>query len=396
MGKMYLLKHKDEVCAIIELDEVSGNLVTSTLIAPSAAPFAGIFTMNNAKRWWAMRSIPGSRKQIKEILQSAGCMTSENFLAKNLALSLTDCYWVCPEDIDLHWDEVKLYQHRRFTKDYLPYHHASSYDPNASLGGQMDKVWDVSTQPPVLIKTASAWHGQQSLNELFATELHKRLNAGIPFVEYSIEISPFGEGIRSTCTAFTSEQTEFVSAYEVVSSQKVSSQLSPYDAYIFCCVQLGLDEKQIRDFMDYQTMTDFVISNTDEHLLNFGLLRDTESLEMTGPAPIFDSGNSMFYSDQRNKPYTRSELLDRNITGFYTKEEKMLARVQNKALVKEDLLFSPEEVRDFYLNGGLPEERAAFIADSYAAKLSLLHDFFKGKTISFYTEKQKIKALPSS
>lgn len=35
-------------------------------------------------------------------------------------------------------------------------------------------------------------------------------------------------------------------------------------------------------------LTDFVISNTDEHLLNFGVLRDADTMKLIGPAPIFD------------------------------------------------------------------------------------------------------------
>ena len=78
----------------------------------------------------------------------------------------------------------------------------------------------------------------------------------------------------------------------------------------------------IQSFMDYQTLTDFVISNTDEHLQNFGILRDTESRKLIGPAPIFDSGNSMFYADDRKIPYTRAGILGRKITSFYQSEEK--------------------------------------------------------------------------
>ena len=59
--------------------------------------------------------------------------------------------------------------------------------------------------------------------------------------------------------------------------------------------------------MDYQTLTDFVISNTDEHLVNFGVLRNADTMKLIGPAPIYDSGNSMFYNEDRLIPYSRVE-----------------------------------------------------------------------------------------
>ena len=67
-------------------------------------------------------------------------------------------------------------------------------------------------------------------------------------------------------------------------------------------------------------LTDFVISNTDEHFMNFGVLRDTDTMKLLGPAPVFDSGNSMFFAEDRRTPYTRTELLERKITSFYQTE----------------------------------------------------------------------------
>ena len=124
--------------------------------------------------------------------------------------------------------------------------------------------------------------------------------------------------------------------------------------------------------MDYQTLTDFVISNTDEHLQNFGVLRDTSTMKLIGPAPIFDSGNSMFFSETRTQPYTRAQILERKITGFYEYEDKMLRKVQNRKIVKLDLLPSKQDVKERYVQSGIPEEKAEFISSNYETKLSLL------------------------
>ena len=43
-------------------------------------------------------------------------------------------------------------------------------------------------------------------------------------------------------------------------------------------------------------MTDYLFSNVDRHLNNIGILRDPNSLKFIDFAPIFDSGNSMFYN----------------------------------------------------------------------------------------------------
>ncbi len=39
--------------------------------------------------------------------------------------------------------------------------------------------------------------------------------------------------------------------------------------------------------------TDFIIANEDRHFGNFGIVRDPESLEIKGFAPMFDNGTSL-------------------------------------------------------------------------------------------------------
>ena len=143
----------------------------------------------------------------------------------------------------------------------------------------------------------------------------------------------------------------------------------------------------MQNFMDYMILTDFIISNTDEHLQNFGILRDPDTMKIIGPVPIYDSGNSMFYNENRKTPYTRADILDREITSFYSREEKLLKKVKNRNIVREDLLPSRAEVRELYAESGIPEWKAAVIAGNYNIKLQLLHEFRKGKTISVYNEK---------
>lgn len=252
----------------------------------------------------------------------------------------------------------------------------------------MEKYWDLDYNSPVLVKESYKYYGQQSINEVFATYLHELQNSEIPFVKYYGTITE-DHGILCKCSSFTSESIELISAYEVVESSKVKNSTSVYDGYIETCVEHGIQREQIQDFMDYMILTDFVISNTDEHFMNFGVLRDTDTMKLLGPAPVFDSGNSMFFAEDRKIPYTRVELLERKNTSFYQTEEKMLAKVQNRKIVKEDLFPTPEKVKELYISSNLPEWKADMIFRNYTTKLRMLHEFQQGKTISLYHEKQQ-------
>lgn len=386
----YELMHKNIACGVIDFDEEAGRITGYKDAMNGLSPFLGHADVQKIRKWWEMRAVPASRHAMQQVIQTAGCINTGVYLAKNLALSMTDTYWIRPVGLPVSYEDVSFSNLAAYHDGKIPYHNATSYDPNASLGGQMEKYWDLSGAKPVLVKESYKYFGQQSVNEVFASLLHKRQQTEIPFVEYTAAVTE-DRGILSMCQAFTSEKVEFLSAYEILESRKNRNDASLYEEYIHICTEGGIPEEQIRDFMDYQTMTDFLLTNTDEHLMNFGILRGTDTMQLLSPAPIFDSGNSMFYSDQATRPYTRAEILAVPVTSFYKTEEKMLAKVQNRSLVKPDLLPSPQEVKEFFVAAGIPEQKAFVISRNYETKVGLFKEFQKGKTISLYKERQEEK-----
>lgn len=386
----YILMHKNSACAVVVIEEQTGRMIGYKTTDPEKAPFLGNCDLAKFSKWWETRAVPASREWIRKVMRDAGVLNPAEYLAKNLAVSITDTYWLCPDNSDLTYEDVSFVNLIRHGDNKVPYHNATSYDPNASLGGNLDKYWDLSGDVPVLVKESYKYYGQQALNEAFATRLHEMQETDIPFVKYTASRQEDG-GCTCRCNAFTSEKEELVPAYEMIESRHIPNNINYYNAYIEIAAAHGADRRAIQDYMDYQTLTDFIITNTDEHLLNFGMLRDTETMKLTGPAPIFDSGNSMFYSDRRNVPYTRAELLSLPVTGFYKTEEKMLANVKNCHIVKTDLLPDPEMVKEYYSEAGIPEQKAEFISQNYATKIEMVNELQSGKKISLYQEKQRKK-----
>ncbi len=45
---------------------------------------------------------------------------------------------------------------------------------------------------------------------------------------------------------------------------------------------------------------DYIIANGDRHYNNFGFIRNAETLEWQGLAPIFDSGASLWHNTQES------------------------------------------------------------------------------------------------
>ncbi len=378
--------HKNDECGLLFIDDTTGRFEDYKDYNNGTSPFLGNTTKEKMNRWWSGRAIPTTRDDITTLINSFVVNSSEEYLAKNLALSISDAYWIKPIDMKISFSQINFWNLKKYKNGKVPYHSDDTYNPNASLGGQMEKCWDLTGTIPVLRKEASKSFGQQAINELFATIIHERQNTNIPFVKYNIESNGSGS-IVSLCEAFTNLNTEFVSAYEVVESEKTYNNVSNYDSYISICSKSGIPKERVQEFMDYQTLTDFIISNTDEHLGNFGVLRDANNMNLIDVAPIFDSGNSMFYSDTQDSVYTRLELLERKITSFYDAEEKILKKVKNKNIVNANLLPNKSEVIELYTQYGIPEDKATIISENYELKVQMLKEFQSGKKISVYNEK---------
>ena len=87
------------------------------------------------------------------------------------------------------------------------------------------------------------------------------------------------------------------------------------------------------------------MTNTDRHLANFGLLRNSSTLECTAHASIFDTGNSMFYDGVASATF--HTLLDVRIQSLYISERTTVEKL-DADVVDFDALPSADDVRDFY------------------------------------------------
>lgn len=384
----FFLMHQNNNCAILEFDTYTGALVDFSVSDQALMPMNGKTDRKSLSNWWIHRPFPSTREDMKEVLKKAGASNPEMYLIKNLALSMTDTYWLCPvEEPGLQWDDVKLINQKTLGKTNIPIHNIDTYDPNASLGGQMSKHWDLTNSPPVLVKRAMEYDSQQAVNEVFATLLHSRQPNTPEYVSYKAMPDPHQKRfLLSLCETFVEPGLEFLPAYEIGTVQGYR-ELSDYDKYIKAWAECGMDETQVREFLDYQTITDFIISNVDRHLANFGALRRADTLEFVKPAPIYDSGNSMFFTETNvDRFLSKPELLNKNIVSIYDKEEKMLARVQNRSIVDLDALPTKEETKELYLSYGIPEAKVDFIVDAYQKKIDMTREFQKGKSVSMYSE----------
>lgn len=390
IAKEYFLMHKDITVALMEISEdgVLGNYRINEA-EKEHLPLGG--QMNDMKfhDWWRDRAIPKTRHGAKTALQRLGYATTNSALVDNLALSLSDCYWIRPRDQELSWSEINL-----FTNDFVDAFGEITINKDkvidirnktrfscAASQGELQKKWCISSDGRrYMVKGNYGQSYQQSLNEIFATKLHSEQGFS-NYTEYiltKLKVEGDLEGIGCLSYDFCSENIECISAWELLQTIKIKQNESYYYPLKKVCIGLGISEEDFTAFMDYQIMTDYLLSNTDRHMNNISIMRDPDTLKVLGFAPIYDTGNSMFY----NIPFEQLSSLrikDIKTHSFIEREAKLLSYVQDRNLVDIEKAKIDFEIYEM----DLIERRIRIpkLKELYKKKLDNLYLFQNGKDL---------------
>ena len=390
---LFILKHKDLDVAMMKMDVRTGMIeYVLAVYLPEELPADCAPDGTGLGEWWKLRAIPDSRKGIRQVLSRLSEETCQSLMLSSYGLSLTDHYWIQPVGQELYWKDLNFYEND-FTDelgDILTDSERSrsgsdgisKLSPSVSVNGDMKKKWIIRGGGRYLLKVNPNYHSQQAVNEVIAGKLHERLGWK-NYVSYEVGTIHIS-GRKYPCSLspmFTSVETEFVSAYQIVAAYKVSNDVSLYEALIRQAVSLGADEKEVRAFLEYMILTDFILTNTDRHLNNFGFIYDPRQHRLSGMAPLFDTGNSLFY-DYDVIPHG-GNLLDIPVNSFSKREADQLHYVKSDAGVKlERLVHFPEEAEALLREyTDMTDERAAETARTIEEKIEYLNLFFQGKKI---------------
>ena len=309
------LMHRRVEVAKLELDDETGIIqkiksVMSAEHLPVGVPVKnGIADRHELNKWWADRSIPASRSGVREALETLNLTDTKILLIRCFGLSLSDQYWIRPEGIGLTWEKINFFDNP-FSDDmgdvlFGKPKKNEDFDfssPDNTSDGYLKKRWKIANGKRCLIKGGSNLERQQPFNEVIASKIMDRL--GIDHVPYSI-IWEDGEPY-SVCEDFVTRDTELISAWRIMQTQKKDNSSSVYQHFVNCCKSLGAPD--VVPALDRMIVLDYIIANEDRHLNNFGLLRNAETLEWLGFAPIYDSGSSLGYNSLLSQIHTEKNI----------------------------------------------------------------------------------------
>lgn len=300
----YTLMHKNIAVADIEIDEAIGGITAiDNISAKEHLPIGVLHSLRHNEtvdryalnHWWTGRSIPASRMGVADVLDTLGMYNTNLLLTKCLGLSLSDHYWIKPYGSDISWESVNFFDNG-FSDDigdvlFGINDKKSGFDflsPDNTSDGNLQKRWKIIDGKRCLLKSGSAPFRQQPFNEVIAAIIMKRLNIDhIPYSITWIDNKPY-----SVCEDFVTKNTELISAWRLMHLRPKANHENEYLHYVNICKELGMD---IVPMLDKMIVLDYIIANEDRHFNNFGVLRDPETLEWLGAAPIYDSGTSLWY-----------------------------------------------------------------------------------------------------
>ena len=312
----YMLMHKCFAVAELVFDETTGEIIKTGSVYDAERLPVGVKERNGRadrsllNEWWLNRSIPNTRSGIRNVLDTLEINNTQVLPLRSYGLSLSDAYWILPEGSNINWYDLNFFENA-FSEDvgdvllFGQVRNIETFNfnsPDNTTDGYLKKRWKIINGKRCLIKGGSNLERQQPFNEVIASKIMDRL--GIDHAPYSIlweDDEPY-----SVCEDFVTRDTELISAWRIMQTQKKDNSTSVYQHFVNCCKSLGAPD--VVPALDRMLVLDYIIANEDRHLNNFGLLRNAETLEWLGFAPIYDSGSSLGYNSLLSQIHTEKNI----------------------------------------------------------------------------------------
>ena len=245
------------------------------------------------------RIIPYYRRSFREMLLELEINSGEELAQKSYYLSLSDQYWVCPlpQFGKIWWEDINFFTNeydsaiglRLMSASGALNKNSSSYSPDNTTGGELPKRWIRRDGINYLEKAGTGTEQQEPLNEVLASEICRRLK--ISYIPYTLEIRD--ENYYCLCPDIVDQNTEMIPLASIYQDIPLKDGVKyEFPKLVERCNALGIPNAE-QDLLKI-FLLDYIIANVDRHSYNISFLRNCETLEWIGVAPVYDSGKSMF------------------------------------------------------------------------------------------------------
>ncbi len=240
----YMLMHKCFAVAELVFDETTGEIIKTGSVYDAERLPVGVKERNGRadrsllNEWWLNRSIPNTRSGIRNVLDTLEINNTQVLPLRSYGLSLSDAYWILPEGSNINWYDLNFFENA-FSEDvgdvllFGQVRNIETFNfnsPDNTTDGYLKKRWKIINGKRCLIKGGSNLERQQPFNEVIASKIMDRL--GIDHAPYSIlweDDEPY-----SVCEDFVTRDTELISAWRIMQTQKKDNSTSVYQHFVNC------------------------------------------------------------------------------------------------------------------------------------------------------------------
>lgn len=351
MEKDYILMNKDISLTSFRLKDLGSELFTLSNVTPlQDSPYV---SERELRKLLNQRKPAKNREYLEQLLQQMQINSISGYLNISYGLSLNDTLWFKPADADegINWRSLNLYDnefnetiaHFAFCGQGLAGLHMHTTSPEFGTNGMLPKCWHREDDGQVYLYKGGTSGCCNTGNEPYSEYMCSSILAAMRMKDYvPYTLKHYHSRLVSSCPMFTSKKIGYTPICSYSNPEDFTDIVSLFDS-------LGLRE-QFNDLMVF----DALVYNTDRHLNNYGFLRDNDTYEVVGMAPIFDNGCGMlpYYTldkdideyakkyDYQNSGLSNDDIL---VLCLRDRHKKMLSRLIDFTFPKHPLFDLPKE-----------------------------------------------------
>ena len=402
---IYFLMHKENPVLSFELSDDYSSILVSDVFNQKLVPvginkedYKTLSTTVDEKKffnWWKNRTIPTGRKNLERALKILKVSNVEQLIEKTHSLNLTDHYWIKKQNDNVKWKDVNYFDNDfdDTIGEFLlldkerTFSEGTYNSPDLFTDGMLPKKWVKRNGEFFLLKGSDSAFQQEPFNEALASYICYKLN--IHHAEYEVKelINDDDEKeFYSLCKNFVTKNTELISAYDISKIFKKTNNESVYQHFFRCCSTLGIND--VEDDIQKMLVVDFIMANTDRHLRNFGFLRDSDSLEWIGLAPVYDTEKSLFLNKALpKKSYAAINIQARPFKDNQAEQFNLLNKSKLKELPFEKLKNAGKWFNELLKNNEyISAERRVVLCENLMNRISSIEYLIKNEQKIFISK----------
>ncbi len=354
---MYYLMNKDKMVALLRIiTDTDESKLIETIKTYDRMPIG----LKDIDAWVDNRKASKHNAHLQNLMMRMGCHDIEGFIKITHAASINDTFWIKSVDDETTWDQISLYQNQ-FTETIskLAFEGVGLYDggfstttPEFTCDGSFRKCFRKEpftgkfNSDIFLYKRGEEYgKGLEPYCEKLASEIAAHIS---PDNHVPYDLTMLHDKLASRCNLFTNEQQGYASYAKITNAQRL--RFSDINKYY---ESIG-SEDTFREML----VIDALCFNEDRHAGNYGVIFDTDTLEIKRMAPVFDLNISFFrnatpddFSHMGDTIYKTKPKIGDDFTriGQIAMTDKLRDRVKDlcdfKFSFRGDDTFSPERVK---------------------------------------------------